>query len=77
LKIEEQIDELSEKAEDLLLESDQQESVAVVAIYTGAPDADVATLAAEEASSCSSGSRNALEAISEKQMADRERDERA
>ncbi len=38
----EQIDELSEKADNLLLENQQVESIAETAISTGALDADVA-----------------------------------
>jgi hypothetical protein len=49
----EQIDELTEKAEYLLLESEQLESIVAAAITAGAPDLDVAAsaLATEEASS--------------------------
>ena len=41
-KKEKQIDELSEKADILLLENEQLESIAETAISTGALDADVA-----------------------------------
>jgi hypothetical protein len=52
-KKEEKVDELLEKAEDLLLEKDWLESIGEIAIFTGAPDADATALAAqaEEASS--------------------------
>jgi len=60
-KKEEQIDKLLEKAEDLLLESERLESIAEIAISAGAPDADVAALAAEVASSAAPlALRNAL-----------------
>ena len=60
-KEEEQIDKLLEKAEDLLLESERLESIAEIAISAGAPDADVAALAAEVASSAAPlALRNAL-----------------
>jgi hypothetical protein len=79
LKKEEQIDELTEKAEHLLLESEQLESSVGAAITTGAPDSDVAAsaLAAEEASSTAFlALGNALEASSTTEKADREQDER-
>ncbi len=56
-KKEEQIDELLEKAQDLLWQSERPESIAAAAISTGAPDADAAALAAEEASYAAFGNK--------------------
>ena len=50
-KSEEKIDDLTEKAEDLLLEKERLESIAENAIASGAPDANAAVLAVDEASS--------------------------
>jgi hypothetical protein len=67
-----------EKAEDLLLKCERLESIAAVAISTGAPDADVTALAAGEASSAALlALGNSLKAISKKEKADREWGERA
>ena len=50
-KSEEKNNDLTEKAEDLLLEKERLESIAEYAIAAGAPDANAAVLAADEASS--------------------------
>jgi hypothetical protein len=77
-KSEEKINDLMEKAEDLLLEKEQLESIAENAIAAGAPDANAATLAADEASSAALLAMGiAMEAQTAKELADNERDERA
>ena len=59
LKSEEKIDDLMEKLEDLWLEKDRIESIAITA---GAPDANAAKLAADEASSAALAMGKAMEA---------------
>jgi hypothetical protein len=77
-KSEEKINDLMEKAEDLLLEKEQLESIAENAIAAGAPDANAAILAADEASSAALLAMGiAMEAQTAKELADNERDERA
>ncbi len=74
-KSEEKIDDLMEKAEDLGLEKEQLESIAIAA---GAPDANAAKLATDEASSAALlAMGKAMEAQTTKELADNERDERA
>jgi hypothetical protein len=77
-KSEEKINDLTEKAEDLLLEKERLESIADNAIAAGAPDANAAILAADEASSSALLAMGiAMEAQTVKELADNERDERA
>jgi hypothetical protein len=77
-KSEEKINDLMEKAEDLLLEKERLESIAENAIAAGAPDANAAILAADEASSAALLAMGiAMEAQTAKELADNERDERA
>jgi hypothetical protein len=77
-KSEEKINDLAEKAEDLLLEKERLESIAENAIAAGAPDANAAVLAADEASSAALLAMGiAMEAQTAKELADNERDERA
>ena len=59
LKSEEKIDDLMEIAEDLWLEKELLESIAIAA---GAPDANAAKLAADEASSAALAMGKAMEA---------------
>ena len=74
-KSEEKIDDLMEKAEDLWLKKEQIESIAIAA---GAPDANAAKLAADEASSTALlAMGKAMEAQTAKELANNERDERA
>jgi chemotaxis protein histidine kinase CheA len=74
-KSEEKIDDLMEKAEDLWLEKERLESIAIA---TDAPDANAAKLAADEASSAALlAMGKAMEAQTAKELADNERDERA
>jgi hypothetical protein len=74
-KCEEKIDDLMEKAEDLWLEKERLESIAIAA---GAPDANAAKLAADEASSAALlAMGKAMEAQTAKELADNERDEQA
>jgi len=77
-KSEEIINDLTEKAEDLLLEKERLESIAENANAAGAPDANAAVLAADEASSTALLAMGiAMEAQTAKELADNERDERA
>jgi hypothetical protein len=77
-KSEEKIYDLVEKAEDLLFEKERLESIAEIAIAAGAPDANAAVLAADEASSAALLAMGiAMEAQTAKELADNERDERA
>jgi hypothetical protein len=77
-KSEEKIYDLTEKAEDLLLEKERLESIAEIAIAAGAPDANAAVLAADEASSAALLAMGIImEAQTAKELADNERDERA
>jgi hypothetical protein len=72
-KSEEKIDDLMEKAEDLWLEKERLESIAIAA---GAPDANAAKLAADEASSAALlAMGKAMEAQTTKELADNARDE--
>jgi hypothetical protein len=74
-KSEEKIYDLMEKAEDLWLEKERLESIAIA---DGAPDANAAKLAADEASSAALlAMGKAMEAQTAKELADNERDERA
>jgi len=74
-KSEEKIDDLMEKAADLWLEKERIESIAIAA---GAPDANAAKLAADEASSAALlAMGKAMEAQTAEELADNERDERA
>ncbi len=74
-KSEEKIDDLMEKAEDLWLEKERLESIAIAA---GAPDANAAKLAADETSSAALlAMGKAMEAQTAKELADNEQDERA
>jgi len=74
-KSEEKIDDLMEKAADLWLEKERIESIAIAA---GAPDANAAKLAADEASSAALlAMGKAMEAQTSEELADNERDERA
>jgi len=74
-KSEEKIDDLMEKAEDLWLEKERLESIAIAA---GAPDANAAKIAADEASSAALlAMGKAMEAQTTKELADNKRDERA
>ena len=77
-KSEEKINDLTEKAEDLLLEKERLESIAENAIAAGAPNANAAVLAADEASSAALLAMGiAMEAQTAKELADKERDEQA
>ena len=77
-KSEEKINDLTEKAEDLLLEKERLESISENAIAAGAPDANAAVLATDEASSAALLSIGiAMEAQTAKELANNERDERA
>ena len=77
-KSEEKIYDLMEKAEDLWLEKERLESIAENAIAAGAPDANAAILAADEASSAALLAMGiAMEAQTAKELVDNERDERA
>ena len=77
-KSEEKINDLTEKAEDLLLEKERLESIAENAIAAGAPDANAAVFAADEASSAALLAMGiAMEAQTAKELADNERDEQA
>ena len=77
-KSEEKINDLTEKAEDLLLEKEQLESIAENAIVAGAPDANAAVLAADEVSFAALlAMGKAMEAQTAKELADNERDEQA
>ncbi len=77
-KSEEKMNDLMEKAEDLLLEKERLESIAENAIAAGAPDANAAILAADEASSAALLAIGiAMEAQTAKELADNERDEQA
>ena len=77
-KSEEKINDLVEKAEDLLLKKERLESIAENAIAAGAPAANAAVLAADEASSAALLAMGiAIESQTAKEMADNERDERA
>ena len=78
LKSEEKINDLTEKAEDLLLEKERLESIAENAIAAGAPDANAAVLAADEASSAALLAMCiAMKAQTMKELANNERHERA
>jgi hypothetical protein len=78
LKSEEKIEDLTEKAEDLWLEKERLESIAENAIAAGAPDANAAVLAADEASSTALLVIGiAMEAQFAKEQANNERDQRA
>jgi len=78
MKSEEKINDLTENAEDLLLEKERLESIAENAIAAGAPDANAAVLATDEASSAALLAMGiAMEAQTAKELADKERDERA
>jgi hypothetical protein len=77
-KSEEKINDLTEKAEDLLLEKERLESISENAIAAGAPDANAAILAAEEASSAALLAMGiVMEAQTAKELVDNERDEQA
>ncbi len=80
-KKEETIDELSENADDLLLESDQLESILSIAIFTVEHLVQMWLLEPQRRPhpllSALLALGHALEAISEKEKADREQDERA
>jgi len=77
-KSEEKINDLPEKAEDLLLEKERLESIAENAIAAGAPDANAVVLAADEASSAALLAMGiAMEAQTANELADNERNERA
>jgi hypothetical protein len=77
-KSEEKINDLTEKAEDLLLEKEQLESIAENTIAAGAPDANAAILAAVEASSAALLAMGiAMEAQTAKELANNEWDERS
>jgi hypothetical protein len=77
-KSEEKINDLAEKAEDLLLEKERLESIAENAIAAGVPDANAAVLAADEASSAALLAMGiAMEAQTAKELADNERDKQA
>lgn len=80
-KKEEEIDELSENADDLLLESDLLESILEIAISTVEHLVQMWLLEPQRRPhpllSALLALGNALEAISEKEKADREQDERA
>jgi hypothetical protein len=71
------MNDLAEKAEDLWLEKERLESVAENAIAAGAPDANAAELAADEATSAALRQWIAMEAQTAKKLDDNERDERA
>jgi hypothetical protein len=76
LKSEEKITDLTEKAEDLWLEKERLESIAENAIAAGAPDANAAVLAADEASSAALLAIGiAMEIQLVKEQADNKRDE--
>ena len=77
-KSEEKMNDLMEKAEDLLLEKERLESIAENAIAAGAPDPNAAISAADEASSAALlAMGKAMEALTAKELADNERDEQA
>ena len=77
-KSEEKINDLMEKAEDLLLEKERLESIAENAIAAGAPDANAAILAADEASSAALLAMGiAMEAQTAMELANNERDEQS
>ena len=76
LKSEEKINDLTEKAEDLLLEKERLESISEYAIAAGAPGANATVLAADEASSTALLAMGiAMEAQTAKELVDNERDE--
>ena len=75
-KSEEKMNDLAEKAEDLWLEKERLETIAKNAIAAGAPDANAAVLAADEASSAALLAMGiAMEAQTAKELADNEQDE--
>jgi hypothetical protein len=69
------MNDLAEKAEDLWLEKERLESVAENAIAAGAPDANAAELAADEATSAALRQWIAMEAQTAKKLDNNERDE--
>ncbi len=77
-KSEEKVNDLTGKAEDLLLEKEWLESIVENAIAAGVPDANAAVLATDEASSAALLAMGiAMEAQTTKELVDNEQDERA